>query len=151
MPLTGNIFRTATRTAAALSLALGALALAPARAGAAVVSTPAAAAAQCRNQDTVVIKQMRFGRGRTTGVAKDTVKLCTSHEYRLRANAGQTMSVNLATGRRTSMTIYAPTSGIIEGADGVKTWSGELTEGGEYTIQIGTDATARYTLEVTIR
>ena len=36
-------------------------------------------------------------------------------------------------------------------ADGEKSWSGELPESGNYRIHIGTDATANYTLEVTIR
>ncbi len=112
---------------------------------------PAAAAAQCRTTDRVIPKQVRFARGRTTAVIKDTVRLCTSHEYTLRASAGQTMSLNLATGRRTSFTLQAPSGDTLEGADGVKNWSGELPETGDYVVSIGTDATAAYTLEVTIR
>ncbi len=111
-------------------------------------TTPAAP--QCRGTDRVIPKQIRFARGRTTAVIKDTVRLCTSHEYRLRARAGQTMSIHLAAGRKTSFTLQSP-SGTVEGADGVKDWSGELPDTGAYTIQIGTDATAAYTLEVTIR
>jgi hypothetical protein len=111
----------------------------------------AAAAAQCRGTDRVIPKQVRFQRGRTTAVIKDTVRLCTGHEYRLRASAGQTMSVHLATGKRTSFTVYTPAGDTPDGADGVKDWSGELPETGEYIINIGTDATAAYTLEVTIR
>lgn len=148
MPLKLKLLRAPAGAAAALLAAFGGAAVAP---SAAAVPSPPAPAAQCRTQDTVVVKPLRFARGRTTAVVSDTVRLCTSHEFRLRARAGQTMSVNLATGRRTSLTIYAPASGIVEGADGVKTWSGELPEDGEYTIQIGTDATAKYTLEVTIR
>ncbi len=60
------------------------------------------------------------------------------------------MSVHLATGSKTSFTILPPTTEL-EGADGVKDWQGELPDTGEYTITIGTDATAKYTLEVTIR
>ena len=111
----------------------------------------AAAAAQCRGTDRVIPKQVRFQRGRTTAVIKGTVRLCTGHEYRLRASAGQTMSVHLATGKRTSFTVYTPAGDTPDGADGVKDWSGELPETGEYIINIGTDATAAYTLEVTIR
>ena len=106
--------------------------------------------AQCRTRDKTIVKQLRFARGRTTGVVKDTIRLCTSHEYRLRARAGQTMSVHLATDGPTIFTVYAP-SGPVEGADGVSDWSGELPDSGQYTIAIGTDATARYTLEVTVR
>ncbi len=110
----------------------------------------AAAAAQCRGTDRAITRQVKFGRGRTTAVIKDTVRLCTSHEWVLRARGGQTMTVHLAAGRRTSFTLQGP-SGTVEGADGAKDWSGELPENGDYNIIIGTDATAAYTLEVTIR
>ena len=61
------------------------------------------------------------------------------------------MTLHLATGKRTSFTLSAPSGDTLEGADGVKDWSGELPETGDYVIQIGTDTTAAYTLEVTIR
>lgn len=109
----------------------------------------AAAPTQCKRADRVISKTIRFGRGRTTAVVKDRVLLCTAHSYRLRARAGQTMGVNLASGNRTSMTLSAPSGEAL--ADGEKSWSGELPETGEYEIHIGTDATAGYTLEVTIR
>ncbi|MDT5268792.1 MAG: hypothetical protein QOH49_978 [Acidobacteriota bacterium] len=106
---------------------------------------------QCRGTDRTIPKTIRFARGRTTAVVKDTVKLCTSHEYRLRARQGQTMSMHLATGKRTSFTLLTPSGDTVGDADGVKDWSGELMDNGEYVINIGTDATAAYTLEVTIR
>lgn len=108
------------------------------------------AAAQCRGMDRAITRQVNFARGRTTAVIKNTVRLCTSHEWVLRARQGQTMSVHIATGKKTSFTVQSP-SGTIEDADGVKDWSGELPESGEYIIIVGTDATAAYTLEVTIR
>lgn len=108
-------------------------------------------AAQCPGTDRVIPKQIRFPRGRTTAVIKDTIRLCTGHDYRLRARRGQTMTVHLTTGNKTSFTLWTPTGDTPEGADGAKDWSGELPETGDYTINIGTDATAAYTLEVTIR
>ena len=134
-----------------VALTFCAAAAPPVGAGAGVTTGASAAAAQCRGTDRVIPKQIRFQRGRTTAVIKETVRLCTGHEYRLRARAGQTMTVHLATGRRTSFTVYTPTGDTPEGADGSKDWSGELPETGEYTLRIGTDATAAYTLEVTIR
>ena len=116
------------------------------------LSAPPAAGApapQCRGTDRVIEKRIRFARGRTTAVIKDTIRLCTGHTYRLRARAGQTMSVNLAAGSQTGLTLRAPSGEAL--VDGGKDWSGELPEGGQYVIEIGTDATARYTLEVTIR
>ena len=111
-------------------------------------TTPSAA--QCRGTDRAVTRQVNFARGRTTAVIKDRVRLCTSHEWVLRARGGQTMTVHLVAGRKTSFTVQSP-SGTVEGADGVRDWSGELPENGDYHIIIGTDATAAYTLEVTIR
>ena len=116
-----------------------------------VAASGATVAFQCRGTDRTIPKTVRFARGRTTAVIKDTVRLCTSHEFRLRARQGQTMSVHLATGRKTSFTLYTPSGDIVPDADGVKDWSGELQDNGEYVINIGTDATAPYTLEVTIR
>ena len=121
---------------------------------ASAVASPANAApppaAQCRGTDRAVTRQVSFARGRTTAVIKNTVRLCTSHEWVLRARGGQTMTVHLVAGRKTSFTVQSP-SGTVEGADGVKDWSGVLPENGDYVIIIGTDATAAYTLEVTIR
>ena len=108
-------------------------------------------AAQCRGTDRTIPRQIRFARGRTTAVIKTTVRLCTSHEYHLRASQGQTMSIHLATGKRTSFTLQTPSGDTVPDADGVKDWSGELQDNGDYTIIVGTDATAAYTLEVTIR
>ncbi len=125
----------------AASLALAAAPAGPAGA--------AAAPAQCRRADRVISKQIRFERGRTTAVVKDRVALCTAHEFRLRARAGQTMSVNLAAGPRTSLTLRSPSGDKL--AAGERSWSGELTKSGEYTLLVRTDMTARYTLEVTIR
>ena len=113
------------------------------------VTTAVNAAVQCRGTDRVIPKQIRLGRGRTTAVIKDTIRICTSHEYTLRARAGQTMSVNLAAGRHTGLTLTSPSGEAL--LDGGKDWSGELPETGDYVISIGTDATAAYTLEVTIR
>src|SRR5918998_4319530 len=132
-----------------LSVVLGAAAPAPPTA-ASGLSAPKAEAAQCRGTDRPINKQIRFARGRTTAVIRDAVRLCTSHVYSLRAREGQTMSVHLATGDRTSFTVYAPTDAVGD-ADGVKDWSGRLPETGRYQVIVATDATASYTLEVTIR
>ena len=133
-----------------LIFAATAFAASPSPVGAyASARTPAAV--QCRHADQTIPKTIRFARGRTTAVIKDTVRLCTSHEYHLRARQGQTMSIHLATGKRTSFTLQTPSGDNVPDADGVKDWSGELQDNGDYTIIVATDATAAYTLEVTIR
>lgn len=102
-------------------------------------------------QDRVTVdRQIRFARGSISSVVRGRVARGTSHIYRVRARAGQEMAVVLKTGDDTSFTISGWNSGILEGADGVRQTVVELPETGEYVIQIGTDATANYTLEVTI-
>ena len=104
---------------------------------------------EARAQDVTTVNQkIVFKRGASSAIIKKRIRKGTSHEYRLRAREGQNMTVILTTGRRTSFTVYAPTEGIIEGADGETMWRGMLNETGEYVIVIGTDVTANYTLEV---
>ncbi|HEU4596338.1 MAG TPA: hypothetical protein VFS10_14465 [Pyrinomonadaceae bacterium] len=114
----------------------------------AFVSTQRTVAAQCPTMDKPINKRIRFAPGRTSTTVRDTIRLCTSHEFFLRARAGQRMTVRLVTGRKTSFTIYTTNMRL---SDGVKNWTGELEETGEYQISIGTDATARYTLEVSVK
>ena len=97
-----------------------------------------------------VDRQIRFSRGSISSTTRGRIVRGTSHIYRVRARAGQEMAVVLKTGDDTSFTISGWSSGILEGADGVRQTVVELPETGEYVIQIGTDATVNYTLEVTI-
>ena len=134
----------------ALAGCVASLFAAPTAAAAPTTAAAAAAhAAQCRGTDRIVPKRLRFARGRTTAVIKDTVRLCTMHEYYFRARAGQKITAHLVTGNRTSMTLFTENGETV--FDGTKDFEGELPEGGQYSLQIGTDVTAAYTLEVTIR
>jgi hypothetical protein len=102
-------------------------------------------------QDRVTVdRQVRFSRGSSSATVPGKIARGTSHIYRVRARAGQEMAVVLTTGDDTSFTISGRNSGILEGADGVRQTVVELPESGEYVIQIGTDATANYSLEITI-
>lgn len=106
---------------------------------------------QITAQDRVTVdRQVRFARGSSSTVITGRIARGTSHIYRVRARAGQEMAVVLNTGDDTSFTISGWSSGILEGADGVRQTIVELPETGEYVIQIGTDATADYSLEITI-
>ena len=107
--------------------------------------------AQERAQDKEIQYSVRFKKGKSGTVIKKQIPLGTSHVYTLRANQGQNMKVVLTTGNKTSMTIYSPSEGIIEDADGVKRWNGSLNETGEYQITVGTDKTADYILEIFIK
>lgn len=102
-------------------------------------------------QDRVTVNRpVQFRSGASSATIRGQVQRGTAHHYRVRARAGQEMAVVLKTGNRTSFTISARNAGILDGADGVRYCVVELPESGEYLIEIGTDATANYTLEVTI-
>ena len=112
-----------------------------------VIGLASPAFSQCRTMDKNVERPLKNVRGTPT-VVRDTIRLCTSHVFRFRATRGQQLSLKLTTGKKTSLTLMPPSGEPL--VDGGLTWSGRLTESGQYEIQIGTDATARYTLEVII-
>lgn len=102
-------------------------------------------------EDRVTIdRDIVFRRGAIATSIRSKIARGTTHLYRVRARGGQEMAIVLRTGEQTSATLYSPTTGIVEGADGVRQTLVELPETGEYLIQIGTDAAANYTLEITI-
>lgn len=104
-----------------------------------------------RPQDREIRQEIRFARGRSSAIIRKQIRRGISHTYTLRAKEGQRMQVVLTTRGETSFTVYSPTEGIMEDADGVKNWRGDLTESGEYQITVGTDNTANYTLEVAVK
>jgi hypothetical protein len=104
-----------------------------------------------RAMDKEVRQSIRFARGANSATIRKQICVGYTHLYTLRAEEGQTMTVILTTGNQTSFTIFSPTDGILEGADGETMWRGMLNESGEYLISIGTDATANYKLEVYIK
>jgi hypothetical protein len=101
-----------------------------------------------------VVRQVNFPRGRTTTVLKGTVKRGLSHDYLLRARAGQTMTLHLTTAASgMSLTILKPDGETW--IDDTKDWSGELPSTGTYRINVLPDTTTErptsYALEVVIR
>ena len=113
----------------------------------AILGFAGSAFSQCRTADKELQKPIKITRGTTTAV-RDTVRLCTSHTYRFRASRGERLAIKLTTGNKTSMTVLPPSGEAI--VDGGLSFNGKLTETGEYEVQIGTDATAAYTLRVLI-
>ena len=113
---------------------------------------PAVSAQSYRAQDAVTVdKEIRFRRGEIFAFVTGRIGRGTTHHYRVRAREGQRMAVVLKSGRRTSFTVYGNQTGILEGADGVTQAVVELTETGEFLIEIGTDVAASYRLEVAIK
>jgi hypothetical protein len=116
-----------------------------------LLSSFAAAEAQ---KGRSVVRRVNFPHGRTTAVLKGTVRRGLSHDYLLRARAGQTLTVHLTTDAAgMSLTILKPDGQ--SWLDDTKDWSGELPATGTYRINVLPDTTTesptRYALEVTIR
>ena len=105
---------------------------------------------------TGLSKRVRFPRGGTTAILKNSVVRGTVDRYTLGARAGQKMTVSItAVERNAAFTIYAPSGATLEGAgegqDATK-WNGELPENGDYVIEVGgTRGNTTYTLKVTVR
>lgn len=101
-----------------------------------------------------VIRRVNFPTGRTSTVLKGTVRRGISHDYLLRARAGQTMTLHLsAVAAGMSLTILRP-DGETWVYD-VRDWSEELPSTGTYRINVLPDTTTErpttYALEVSIR
>src|SRR5216684_2744679 len=97
---------------------------------------------------TVVLK------GRTTGGPSESGGM-DPVSYILRARKGQQMTLHLTSAKKNALFgVYAPGMDLVEGAQSVKDWSGELPKTGDYEIIVfpedeATDTTL--TLEITIR
>jgi len=101
-----------------------------------------------------IITRVHFARGRTTVVEHGSVHRGVSHDYLLKAVAGQSMSVHLSARGGVCFDLY--TRGTSESlAQCSRDWSGELTRSGDYRINVLPDTTTErsipYTLEVTVR
>jgi hypothetical protein len=99
-------------------------------------------------------KRVRFQRGRTTAVLKNSVVRGTVDRYLLGARKRQQIIVHLTSIENNAVfDIYTPGGDTLagEGEDSTD-WSGTLPQDGDYVIEVGgTRGNATYTLEVTIR
>ena len=116
-----------------------------------LVASVAGASAQ---KGRSVVRRINFPHGRTTAVLNGAVKRGLSHDYLLRARAGQTMTIHLTSAAAgMSLTLLRPDGE--SWIDDTRDWSGELPASGTYRINVLPDTTTerptRYTLEVTIR
>ena len=103
---------------------------------------------------TSIVTRIKFPRGRTTTVERGSVHRGMSHDYLLKASAGQTMTVHLAARSGVCFDLYTPrlTDSLAQCS---KDWSGELPRSGDYRINVLPDTTTErsipYTLELTVR
>jgi hypothetical protein len=116
--------------------------------------------AACAVMSIVTIAQtdnftrVKFPRGRTTAILKGTLSPDMPRHYALKAHAGQTMTVHLASpGRNARFTIYpSGQAHPLDDAKDLRDWSGELPDSGDYVITVmPVRGRASYTLEVAIR
>src|SRR5436305_14451272 len=103
---------------------------------------------------TSIVTRIKFARGRTTTVERGSVHRGMSHDYWLKAGAGENMSVHLAARGGVCFDLYTP--GLADSlAQCSKDWSGDLPRSGDYRINVLPDTTIErsiaYTLEVTVR
>ena len=79
---------------------------------------------------TSIVTRIKFARGRTTTVERGSVHRGMSHDYLLKAGAGQNMSVHLAARGGVCFDLYTP--GLADSlAQCSKDWSGDLPRSGD--------------------
>jgi hypothetical protein len=107
-------------------------------------------------------KRVKFPPGRTTVILKGRTTGGPSESggmnpvsYRLRARKGQTMTLHLTSAKKNAVFgLYAPGMDLVEGAQTVADWSGELPKTGDYEIIVFPEdekTNTTFTLEITIR
>jgi hypothetical protein len=109
---------------------------------------------------TVVRKPtVRFARGSTSATLKGTAAWGTSYQYRVRANAGQHMTITLVGKPNFDFSLEVPpeADGTQPAGEtmGVKHWDGTLEDSGTYLITVSHAidgvTNAPYTLKITIK
>jgi hypothetical protein len=100
---------------------------------AALVSVAAAAG-------SIESRPVKFAKGATSATIKGTLKGDQTIDYKLRARAGQTMSVALKTSNAGNyFNVLPPGSNdvaVFVGSTGGSEWTGQLDADGEYTIRV---------------
>lgn len=107
-------------------------------------------------------KRVRFPAGRTTVVLNGRTTGGPSESggmnpisYVLGARKSQTMTLHLTSAKKNAVFgVYAPGMDLIEGAQSVTDWSGELPKTGDYEIIVfpsDEKTNTTFTLEITIR
>ena len=105
---------------------------------------------------------VRFPKGRTTVILKGRTTGGPSESggmdpitYRLRARAGQTMTLHLTSAKKNAVFgVWAPGMNPIDVGENHTDWSGTLPKTGDYEISVWPEDEATnttFTLEVTIR
>jgi len=90
--------------------------------------------------DSIESRPLQFAKGTSSATVKGSLKGDKIVDYKLRAKAGQTMSVTLKTSNASNyFNVLPPGSndvGIFVGSTGGDAWTGPLPADGEYTIRV---------------
>jgi hypothetical protein len=124
-----------------------------------VTGALAAAVAWAGTAAEIEIRPIQFAKGASSATVKGTVRGDRTVDYTLRARAGQTMTVKLATRHGANyFNVLPPGSGdvaIFVGSIGGNEWTGVLPSDGDYTVRVylmrsaaRRNESAAYTLKV---
>jgi hypothetical protein len=90
--------------------------------------------------DAIESKPLHFARGASSATVKGSLKGSKTIDYKLRAKAGQTMSVTMKTSNTANyFNVLPPGSNdvaVFVGSIGGDAWTGALAADGEYTIRV---------------
>jgi hypothetical protein len=102
--------------------------------------TFAAASSWVFAADGIESRPLQFAKGASSATVKGSLKGDKTIDYKLRAKAGQSMSVTLGTSNAANyFNVLPPDSkdvAIFVGSSGGNAWSGPLPADGEYTIRV---------------
>jgi hypothetical protein len=126
-----------------------------------IVCALAAASSWAFGADGIESRPLQFTKGASSATVKGSLKGDKTIDYKLRAKAGQTMSVALKTSNGANyFNVLPPGStgeAIFVGSTGGNEWTGPLAADGEYTVRVylmrsaaRRNETANYTLTVGI-
>lgn len=101
-------------------------------------------------------KRIKFAKGKSSATVRDSVLRDEVHYYLVKVGKGQKMTVKItAIEKNASFRILKPSGEYVQGAgemDDPKNWSGDVTESGDYKIEVGADrGNATYSLTVSVK
>lgn len=95
--------------------------------------------------------RVQFRRGATSATVQGMVTISLPDTWLVGARAGQVMTVQLQSQRKSvNFLVSSPISTSLI-ADNTRSWSGTLPENGDYTIIVQSDSRATYTLTIMIK
>ncbi|MDX2213096.1 MAG: protein kinase [Oculatellaceae cyanobacterium bins.114] len=94
-------------------------------------------------------QRLNFPNGETQTEVSDQASDLLTQRYLVNARAGQVLNVELTEGAG-SLNIYYPNGQLIEDASGVVFWQAQLSESGDYAIDVLGNQEVNFTLKVSV-